>query len=210
MRILRRDIVWFCAIVMVVLFGNWKEAKSGGKDSTVCTTRESFKADANGDGNLNVNDPVQILRYLFRGGPAPVCFAQETDPDLAATVAALQADVEAMQTQLAAVEDNLPTVEDVAIELVANHFDALPEGPQGQPGIAGPVGPPGSDGQTGPPGSQGPQGLIGPLGPVGPQGPPGLVGPAGPVGPQGLIGPLGPVGPQGPQGLIGPVGPLGP
>ena len=129
MRISKRDIGWFCAIVLVVSFGNWKEAKSGGVKPECPST--SFQADANNDGFFDVSDPVYLLRYLFGGGDAPVCFAQESDPDLAATVAALQANVEAMQAQLAAVEDNLPTVEDVAIELVANHFDALPPGPQG-------------------------------------------------------------------------------
>ena len=131
MHISKKDLVWFCAIVLVVMFGNWKEAKSGAEDPAVCGTPETFKADANGDGRLDITDPVRVLRYLFRGEEAPVCFAQEGDPDLAAAFAALQADVEAMRAELASVQDSLPTAEGVAIELVANHFDSLPPGPEG-------------------------------------------------------------------------------
>lgn len=140
MGISKRDLGWFCAIALVVLFGNWKEAESGGRNPAVCTTPEFFKADANGDGSLDITDPLVLLLYLFQGGQAPVCFAQEENPDLAATVADLQADVDSMRAELAGVADNLPTAESVATELISNHFDSLPRGPQGQTGPPGPQG----------------------------------------------------------------------
>ena len=160
----------------MVLLGNWKETKSGAEDPAVCGTPETFKADANGDGRLDITDPLQVLRYLFQGGEAPVCFAQEGDPDLAAAFATLQDDMEAMRAELATVQDNLPTAEDVAIELVANHFDSLPPGPQGTMGPRGPAGTDGAQEVMGPAGNDGAQGLTGPVGPEGPAGPQGDAG----------------------------------
>ena len=202
MRISKRDLGWSFAIVMVVLFGNWKEAKSGANDPAVCASPASFRADANGDGTLDLTDPIKILRYLFQGGPAPVCFAEEQgiDPGLAATVAALQTDLEAVRAELDALQDNLPTAENVAIELIVNHSNSLPTGPQGERGPEGTQGPQGSVGPAGPAGPAGPRGsdgAVGPRGLVGPEGPQGSTGPAGPEGPRGAIGPEGPQGPQG-------------
>ena len=142
MRISKKDLGWFCAIVLVALLGNWKEAKSGAKNPAACKTPETFKADANGDGKLDITDPLQVLRYLFQGGEAPVCFAQEEDPGVAASLAALQADVETIRTELAGVQGSLPTVEDVATELITNHLDSLPQAPAGNNGtqpFTGPV-----------------------------------------------------------------------
>ena len=39
----------------------------------------SFCADANGDGTIDIGDPVTILTYLFSGGPAPYCLADGAD-----------------------------------------------------------------------------------------------------------------------------------
>ena len=33
------------------------------------------RGDSNGDGDVNISDPVHILNWLFAGGPAPKCLA---------------------------------------------------------------------------------------------------------------------------------------
>ena len=127
---------------------------------------------------------------------------------------------------------------DVTVDLLGYFLEdpdgAGPQGPKGDPGVAGAqgeIGPVGPQGPKGDPGVAGAQGEIGPIGPQGPKGDQGIagaqgeVGPSGPQGPkgdqgltgaQGEIGPAGPQGPKGdpgltgPQGEIGPVGPQGP
>ena len=37
---------------------------------------ERFCADSNGDGTIDLSDPITILQYLFTGGDAPYCIAQ--------------------------------------------------------------------------------------------------------------------------------------
>lgn len=56
-------------MVGVVLLGamGW----AGVDDATII-----FRGDVNGDGNVNVADPVYLQNYLFRGGPQPPCFNQ--------------------------------------------------------------------------------------------------------------------------------------
>ena len=74
MRIPKRELGWFCAVVVVVSFGSWNGVCSSEGDPEGCTNPEFFKADANGDERLDITDPLQILRFLFQGGDAPVCF----------------------------------------------------------------------------------------------------------------------------------------
>jgi hypothetical protein len=47
--------------------------------------------DANGDGVLDLSDPIYLLRYLFQEGPAPVACADS--PEVLARVDALEAEV---------------------------------------------------------------------------------------------------------------------
>jgi hypothetical protein len=64
----------FVTGVLVVPFiplgGNAKEAKGSP------AMNEFFCADANGDGVVNMADPIAILKYLFLSGEAPYCIAE--------------------------------------------------------------------------------------------------------------------------------------
>lgn len=58
--------------------------------------------DANGDGVLDLSDPIYLLRYLFQEGPGPVACADS--PSLAASMAALTAEVESLRAAVTALE----------------------------------------------------------------------------------------------------------
>lgn len=57
-------------------------AQGGGPQQNPCASdRTLHSIDSNGDGQVDVSDPVHVLTWLFRGGPEPVvCFAQEDCP----------------------------------------------------------------------------------------------------------------------------------
>ena len=63
-------------VVFVVWFGT--RSLSGGPSELLCNTSNAtfFSADSNGDGSLDISDPVHVLNYLFLGGTAPVCLGE--------------------------------------------------------------------------------------------------------------------------------------
>jgi hypothetical protein len=76
--------------------------------------------DANGDGVLDLSDPIYLLRYLFQEGPAPVACADS--PDLLARVAQLEAQVMVLGGDQSAIRDELGALDsklDVLTEDVA-------------------------------------------------------------------------------------------
>ena len=64
-------------------------AQVGGDECQDAPFHRFYSIDSNGDGNLNLSDPVHVLTWLFSGGPEPqVCLAQTS---LESRVEALEA-----------------------------------------------------------------------------------------------------------------------
>lgn len=61
-------------VIGLVWLGN--AGRSGGQGQAPPLTDHRFCADANGDGAIDISDPVTILTYLFTGGAPPYCIAQ--------------------------------------------------------------------------------------------------------------------------------------
>jgi hypothetical protein len=95
---MKRDLVWFLAVVAVVLLGNL--GRSGGEQQPQePLTDERFCADANGDGVVNIADPVTILSFLFSGTATPYCVAEGVSLDeLSAQLEALASRIDALET----------------------------------------------------------------------------------------------------------------
>ena len=56
-------------------------AFGGGKPTTIPATDERFCADANGDGEITIDDPILTLNYLFLGRGEPYCVEDEISLD---------------------------------------------------------------------------------------------------------------------------------
>ena len=74
----------------------------GGTDQKPGVT---YNADANGDGVIDITDPVMLLHWLFSDGPGPPeILAADNDNELAARIESLEGLLTASQTDLAAVD----------------------------------------------------------------------------------------------------------
>lgn len=93
---MKRDFVWFLAIVAVVVFGNVN--RSGGQQTSEPATDERFCADVNGDGILDLTDGINLIAYLFQGTDTPYCIAQGAPMDGLVTQSQLDAHKELLDS----------------------------------------------------------------------------------------------------------------
>jgi hypothetical protein len=67
-----------CIVLLVWWFCQNLHVKAQGGAGADCELVR-YAADANGDGKVDISDPVYILRWLFQGGPPPCAHAQSCD-----------------------------------------------------------------------------------------------------------------------------------
>ena len=81
-----------CIVLLVWWFCQNLHVKAQGGAGADCAS-VAYSADANGDGTVDISDPVWILQWLFQGGPPPCAHAKSCDVCLTPEQAQLLDDI---------------------------------------------------------------------------------------------------------------------
>ncbi len=116
-----KRVLWLSLLLNLVLVGGWLSRQPLLRVEGQVAGKPSGNGDVNCDGDIDVSDPVYLLRWLFSAGEPPCALAQS--PDLEARVAALEGALASAQVELATFETGLATFEGTVSSLEGDVAD---------------------------------------------------------------------------------------